>query len=94
MERKMYGSVELLGGLAGISTTFSFLPQVIKVIRTLSVSGISVMIYVVLCLGLALCIVYGIFLNSIPIILANALTLPLASVILFLKVFWGGNKRR
>lgn len=92
MEEKIYISVELLGALAGICTTFAFLPQVIKVIRTRSVSDISVMMYVIFCLGLALWIIYGIFLNSTPLILANVITLALASVILFLKVVWGNNK--
>jgi MtN3 and saliva related transmembrane protein len=85
-------SVEFLGSLAGICTTFAFLPQVIKVIKTRSVNDISISMYIIFCSGLALWIIYGIYLKSMPLILANVMTLVLASAILTMKALWS-NKR-
>ncbi len=80
---------ELFGYLAALLTTSSFLPQAVKTIRTRNTSGISLAMYVIFTIGVALWLVYGIVLNSWPMIAANTVTFGLAATILALKVRYG-----
>ena len=77
---------ELNGYAAAILTTVSFVPQAILTLRTRNVSGISLGMYSCFTAGVALWLVYGISLGQWPLILANAITLALASVILWTKI--------
>ena len=77
---------ELIGYAAAILTTVSFVPQAILTLRTRNVSGISLGMYSCSTAGVALWLVYGISLGQWPLILANAITLALASVILWTKI--------
>ena len=79
----------LLGLIAGALTTASFLPQVIKTIRSRDTRALSLGMYSVFVLGVALWIVYGILLNKAPVIIANSLTLALSSIVLFYKLRYG-----
>jgi MtN3 and saliva related transmembrane protein len=78
--------VEIIGWLAACLTTLSFVPQVRLALRTHDVSGISIPMYASFCLGVALWLVYGIYRHSLPVIGANAVTLALALIILFLTI--------
>jgi MtN3 and saliva related transmembrane protein len=42
--------------------------------------------FIVICTGIFLWLVYGLLINSLPIILANAVTLVIAGTILILKI--------
>ena len=77
---------ELIGYLAAILTTCSFLPQAWLTFRTRDVSGISLGMYSVFTLGVALWLVYGLLLGAWPIVAANAITLALAIAILVMKL--------
>jgi len=77
---------DALGYLAACLTTFSFVPQVWHTLRTRDVSGISLHMYGAFTLGIALWLVYGVMINSWPVIVANTVTLALASSILALKI--------
>jgi MtN3 and saliva related transmembrane protein len=83
----MFPIIEYIGITAGILTTFSFLPQVIKIWQTRDVSSISLIMYSLFCIGVAMWLIYGISLGSFSLILANAVTLVLAGCVLFLKIF-------
>jgi MtN3 and saliva related transmembrane protein len=78
--------MELLGYAAAMLTTSAFVPQVWLTLRTRDVRGISLAMYSVFCSGVALWLVYGIYLRSWPITLANAVTLLLALTVLILKI--------
>lgn len=65
---------EILGYLAAFFTTASFLPQVYKTWKTKSVEGLSLTMYLVFFTGIVCWLIYGIYLNSMPIILANTIT--------------------
>ena len=78
--------VELLGMTAGCQTTGSFIPQAIKIMRTRDVSGISLLMYIALAVGLMLWLLYGIINGQISIIAANGVTLALVLIILFMKI--------
>jgi len=80
---------EWFGYLAAILTTSSFVPQAVKTLRSRNTSGISLAMYVIFTTGVALWLVYGIFLDSWPMILANTVTLLLSASILLLKLRYG-----
>ena len=77
---------ELLGIIAGCLTTGSFVPQAIKIMKTRDVSGISLLMYIALALGLVLWLVYGWINGQISIIAANGVTLALVLIILVMKI--------
>ena len=78
--------IEILGLIAATLTTASFVPQVYKVWKEKSTKDISLTMYTVLLLGLLLWLVYGIYHESMAIILANAITAILVAMVLFLKL--------
>ncbi|WP_034388054.1 SemiSWEET transporter [Hellea balneolensis] len=75
-------SPDFIGTIAATLTTLSFLPQAILVLRTRETRGISLGMYSVFTLGVALWIVYGVYLKATPVIAANIVTLCLALCIL------------
>ena len=79
----------IVGFIAATFTTFAFVPQVIKVWRTRSTADISLGMYSLFTLGVALWLAYGILLDAWPIILANIVTLLLAGAVLVMKVKFG-----
>jgi len=80
---------EWFGYAAALLTTASFVPQAIMTIRTRNTTGISLAMYVIFTIGVALWLVYGIALGSGPMMVANTVTLALAATILALKIRYG-----
>jgi MtN3 and saliva related transmembrane protein len=78
--------IDIIGFAAAVLTTISFLPQALHTYRTRDVAGISLAMYSAFTLGIALWLVYGLFLGARPVILANAVTLLLATAILAMKI--------
>lgn len=78
--------IQILGFTAAFGTTASFLPQAIKTIRTKDTSGISLLMYLLFTTGCILWLLYGIFTNNTPVIVANTITCLFAIVILYYKV--------
>ena len=83
---------EILGYACGFCTTIAFLPQTIKSIRSRNVSGLSLSMYVIYCIGLIFWILYGVYLNSFQMVLFNGITLLLNGIILHLIIVNKGNK--
>lgn len=77
---------ELVGYPAAILTTIAFVPQAWKSWRTRDLSGISLPMYALFTLGVAFWLAYGLLIGSIPVIVANGVTLVLAALVLWLKV--------
>lgn len=77
---------DLIGFLAATLTTASFIPQALHTFRTKDVRGISLGMYSVFTVGVALWLVYGWLLGELPIVVANAITLSLALAILVMKL--------
>lgn len=75
-----------LGYAAATLTTLAFVPQAWLTFRSRDTSGISLGMYSVFTAGVALWLAYGIALGEWPIIVANAVTLALASAILAMKI--------
>ena len=79
-------NADLIGTLAACLTTASFVPQVWHTLRTRDVSGISLGMYSVFTVGVALWLIYGLMLGAWPVVVANAITLILALAILLMKL--------
>lgn len=77
--------IDLLGLAAGSLTTVSFVPQVLKIWRSKSGNDVSYGMFSLFSLGVSLWLAYGLLLKSMPIIAANAVTLVLALLVLYLK---------
>lgn len=78
--------IAVIGLIAGTCTTISFLPQVIKIIKTKETKDISISMYIILATGMFLWIIYGIFIGALPVILANTISFIFATIILILKI--------
>lgn len=78
--------VDIIGYVAACLTTFSFLIQAIKSWKTKDLSGISVGMYSMFATGVALWLIYGLVIDSMPLILTNALTLVFALSVLVMKL--------
>lgn len=79
-------SANLLGLVAGTLTTVAFVPQVVKTWRSRSAGDISLAMFALFGLGVFLWLLYGVRIGSLPIVLANGITLALAAVIVFFKL--------
>ena len=77
--------ITLLGFAAGTLTTVSFVPQVHKAFRTKRCSDLSWTMLIAFGTGVVLWLIYGLMLRAAPIIVANAVTLALICLLLYLK---------
>ena len=85
---------DLIGYIAAILTTLAFLPQALHSWRSRDLSGVSLPMYAMFTVGVAFWLVYGILIASLPVIIANAVTLILASMVLWLKIDHKGKAEK
>jgi len=78
--------IEVRGLAAGCMTTCSFIPQVVRTYRSRSVSDISLRMYLLLCAGIAMWVVYGLMIGSVAVVAANSVSLGLTLAILVMKI--------
>lgn len=78
-----------IGSAAATLTTTAFIPQAWQVWRSRHTADISLGMYALFTLGVALWLSYGILLGSWPIIVANCITLVLAGAVLAMKLKFG-----
>lgn len=76
----------MVGYIAATLTTISFIPQVIQVVKTKDTSSISLGMYTLFVVGVAMWLVYGLVIGDLPMIISNAITTVLSSVILGYKI--------
>ena len=81
--------IDAIGSVAAVLTTASFIPQAWHSFKTRDVSGVSLGMYSVFTLGVALWLLYGVLLQSWPLMIANSITLLLAAAILGMKLRFG-----
>jgi MtN3 and saliva related transmembrane protein len=74
--------IEGIGLLAAFLTTYSFLPQVYKTWKTKDVSAFSLTTFSLFFIGIICWLIYGIYMQSLSMILANAITLVSSFLIL------------
>jgi MtN3 and saliva related transmembrane protein len=80
---------ETIGIVAATLTTLCWVPQAIKVVRTRHTRDLSLIAQAAFAAGVFLWLVYGALIGSWPLIVANAITLAVATTILFLKLRYG-----
>ena len=81
--------IKLIGFAAATCTTVAYAPQAIKVWKTRSTGAISLGMFLVMVLGLALWLIYGLLSGDGPLIASNAVTMLLAGGILVMKLRYG-----
>jgi MtN3 and saliva related transmembrane protein len=86
--------VELIGLTAGVLTTVAFVPQLLKIYATKSGRDVSMRTFLIFSTGVLLWLVYGLLIGSVPIILANIVTLVLALTIIVLKIRYADHRPR
>lgn len=73
---------EIIGYVAAFLTTVAFVPQVYKIYKTNKTEDLSIITFLTFSLGVICWLIYGIILDSLPMILANIITLALSFYIL------------
>ena len=79
-------TTSIIGLCAGMLTTIAFVPQAFKTWRSGMARDTSLFTSVLFTVGVLLWLIYGIALQAVPIIVANAITLTLSALILAMKV--------
>ncbi len=80
------GYIQLVGIVAGIFTSTSLMPQLIKTFKTKTAEEISLVMLITLMLGIGLWIYYGILRKDLPIIITNGFSFMLNVIIIVLRV--------
>ena len=86
-------TLNILGLVATSFTTSAFVPQVWRTWKTRDVSGISLPTYVIITIGLALWLVYGLLKNDLPLIVANTSMVILTGAITLMKLRFESETR-
>lgn len=82
-------AINIIGMIAAFCTTVAQLPQVIKVLKTYQTRDISLWMYIIINIGVILWLIYGVFIEDSPLIIANAVTLILTMIVLIMKIRLG-----
>ncbi len=81
--------VTILGLIAAVLTTTSFVPQVIQVWKTHQTKDLSLPMYLILFAGSCFWLVYGLLIASLPVIAVNATCIVLTFAIIMMKLRYG-----
>ena len=77
--------VEALGMTAGVISSITFLPQVIKTWKTKSAEDVSLLMFTFATISVIMWLVYGIILKNTPIIFTNSMVLLFSLIMLYFK---------
>lgn len=78
--------IEILGIVAGLFTSFSQLPQLIKTIKEKEAKSLALGMMITLLIGLALWIWYGILQKDTPIVITNIFSVVVNLLLLFFSI--------
>lgn len=78
-------TTQLIGIGAGILTSFSMLPQLIKIVREKKADEVSLLMILVLLAGLSLWTIYGIMKEDWPIIITNSFSVAVNILLLIFR---------
>ena len=84
-------NIEIFGYIAAVLTTAAFLPQLIKTLKTKKADDVSLITLIMFIIGVLCWIFYGYYISSIPILIANLITLILNLLILISKIYFSKN---
>ncbi len=78
----------MIGFIAACLTTFGFIPQVVKVVKSKDTESISLGMYVMSVTGMSLWLIHGIYQGDVALIIANSVSVTLAGIILAYKLIY------
>jgi MtN3 and saliva related transmembrane protein len=78
--------ITIIGLVAASFTTVSLLPQLLRIRKTKSAKDISTGMFSLFCGGVLLWFIYGLYINDVPLIIANGLAFIQALAILAFKI--------
>jgi len=81
--------VLITGLIAASLTTFAFLPQSIRAIRTKHTGDLSLTTLIMLEIGIIIWIIYGAMISNIPLLAANIVSFVFITITLILKIKYG-----
>jgi MtN3 and saliva related transmembrane protein len=84
--------IQIIGIGAGILTSVSMLPQLIKTIKEKQAEDLSIIMILVLMSGIGGWIWYGILRNDMPIVFTNCFSFIINSILLFFRIKYDGKK--
>ena len=87
-----FNYIDLFGFSAALLTTIAFLPQLYKTWKTKTAEDVSLVMLILFITGLICWIIYGLKINSIPILIANIITFIFNFSILILKITYRERK--
>ncbi|WP_370573898.1 SemiSWEET transporter [Methanomethylovorans sp.] len=76
----------MIGYLAGTLTTLAFAPQLLKALKTKSTKDISLLMLLCSTTGMTLWLYHGLLIKDMALILANSVSIALASALLLYKL--------
>ena len=74
--------------MAGFLTTGSFLPQIIKTIRTKDTKNISLLMYVFYVIGVILWLIYGYVISDAVLLITNSFSFVFGVTLLVMKIIY------
>lgn len=77
---------EIVGLVAGIFTSISLLPQLIKLVKHKKAEDISLFYLAILFAGLAMWIWYGVLRDDLPIMITNGFSLVINAIVIVLGI--------
>ena len=80
-----------LGLIAGTLTSIASIPQLVKTLRSKHARDISVWQPLLLAIGIALWLVYGLLIHDLPLVLANIVPLICNIMLTILKLRYRNN---
>lgn len=78
--------VEMFGYCASLASGGAFLPQAIRTLRTHQTRDLSLQSVALGAIGTLLWSIYGLIINSGPVMISNLLVMPLAFATLYMKL--------
>ena len=78
--------------VAGILTSVSMLPQLIKILKEKDAQNVSIVMIIVLICGLSVWIVYGVMREDWPLIVTNSFSVLVNTLILIFMIKYSGVK--
>lgn len=82
----MHNEISYIGYLAALLTTVSSIPQILRVYRLKESRDISLWTVSSLSAGIFLWFIHGLIIGDLPVIIANAVSLCLSILLIFLVV--------
>lgn len=79
----------IIGLIAASLTTFAFLPQSIRAIKTKHTKDISLPMLIMIEIGVVIWIIYGSLISDVPLLAANSISFIFVTITLVLKLKYG-----